>query len=50
MALKEDQQHYADWVDVEHGIEKDGKPATRGSTEADHLIHYYPKGLDQIRE
>ena len=29
MALKEDQQHYADYVDVEHGIDKDLRTVLR---------------------
>ena len=29
MELKEDQQHYADYVDVEHGIDKDLRTVLR---------------------
>jgi len=47
MALKAEQEEDNEYVHVEHGIDKDGKPASHGWTEAGHTIDYYLDGLDQ---
>lgn len=47
MALKAEQEEDKEYVHVEHGIDKDGKPASHGWTEAEHTIDYYLDGLDQ---
>ena len=47
MALKKEQEAYKEYVYVEHGIEPDGTPSSRGWTEAEHTIDYYLDGLDQ---
>ena len=47
MALKKEQEDYEEYVYVEHGIEPDGTPSSRGWTEAEHTIDYYLDGLDQ---
>lgn len=47
MALKKEQEAYKEYVYVEHGIEADGTPSSRGWTEAEHTIDYYLDGLDQ---
>ena len=47
VALKKEQEDYEEYVYVEHGIEPDGTPSSRGWTEAEHTIDYYLDGLDQ---
>jgi len=47
MALKKEQEAYKEYVYVEHGIEPDGTPSSRGWTQAEHTIDYYLDGLDQ---
>ena len=47
MALKAEQEEDKEYVHVEHGIDKDGQPASYGWTEAEHTIDYYLDGLDQ---